>query len=90
MDYSNQTQLWKKSGNYFDLTKNIIADLALPIKNTDNQLYTMYNKEIQTMIKVTYDESNNRTLIRTETTPYTEPPKKLIKILREQDFKKIV
>ena len=80
MNYSNQTRLWQKSGNYFDLIKNIIANLALPLKNTDNQIYTPYNEKTQTMIKVTYDTSNNRTLIRTETTPSAKPPKKLIKI----------
>lgn len=90
MDYDNQTHLWEKSGNHLDSTRRRISSLTLPLRDTNNQLSVIYHEETQTMIKVSYDESNTRTLIRTKTTPNTKPPKKLIAILEEQKFKKII
>jgi len=91
MDYDHKTCLWQRPENHVDLARKAIVSLALPIKDTDNSLYTLSDprEESLTMIKIEYDEINKRTLIRTETTPNTKPPQKLVRILEEQDFEKI-
>lgn len=92
MDYDRKTHLFERPGENCELAKRAIENLALPVKSADGLLYTLYDpiSQSSTMVKISYDEFHQRTLIRTETTPNISLPENLLEILETQDFKKIV
>ena len=94
MDFDNKQQLWSKkyseNNQGTEIIENLdsyLAEISSPI-GEDYQM--IHQQESLTLIKVLRDAPNKRVVVRTETTPNTNPPKRLTDIFLQEKFTQIL